>query len=175
VYLSNGDLNKSVANALLNAASDAHSASDGTIPLDNFHITIMNNFILNLPKALIGTVLSPKYMLPIVVAYKGAIAKGSGLILSAKEIMKKLARLFNEIIRGILWRFISEFWRLVKMDLLVFLQNLIFKILKNKTRRYYTIVTALIALLTSLLESGLTDCSTLYALLNKAFCKEEAF
>jgi hypothetical protein len=168
VYLSNGDLNKSVANALLNAASDAHSASDGTIPLDNFHITIMNNFILNLPKALIGTVLSPKYMLPIVVAYKGAIAQGSGLILSAKEIMKKLARLFNEIIRGILWRFISEFWRLVKMDLLVFLQNLIFKILKNKTRRYYTIVTALIALLTSLLESGLTDCSTLYALLNKA-------
>jgi hypothetical protein len=168
VYLSNGDLNKSVANALLNAAADAHSASDSSIPLDNFHISITNSFILNLPKALIGTVLAPKYMLPIVVAYKGVIDQVSSTALTAKDIMKKLAKLFNEIIRGILWKFISEFWALVKKDLLAFLQKLVLKILKNKTKRYYVIVTALIALLTALLESGLADCSTLYGLLNKA-------
>lgn len=168
VYLSNGDLNKSVANALLNAAVDAHAATDGTIPVDNFHISIANTFILNLPKALIGAVLSPKYMLPIVIAYKAAIAQSSSVILSAKEIMKKLSKLFNEIIRGILWKFISEFWALVKKDLLAFLQKLILKILKNKKKRYYIIVTALIALLTTLLESNLSDCSTLYGLLNKA-------
>lgn len=168
VYLSNGDLNKSVAAALLNAAADAHSASDGSIPLDNFHISITNSFILNLPKALIGTVLAPKYMLPIVIAYKGVIDQVSSAALTAKDVMKKLAKLFNEIIRGILWKFISEFWALIKKDLLAFLQKLVLKILKNKTKRYYVIVTALIALLTSLLESGLADCSTLYALLNKA-------
>jgi hypothetical protein len=167
VYLTNKqNLNESVSNALLNAATDAHDQSGGSIPLDNFHISILNNFILNLPKALIGTILSPKYIFPIVVAYKAVITNGE--VNNVKSVMKKLSKLFNEIIKNILWKFISEFWKLVKMDLLIFLQSLALKILKNKNKRYYLIVATLIALLTKILESGIGDCKTLYSLINNS-------
>jgi hypothetical protein len=50
VYLSSKkNLNDAVNNALLNAASAAHETSDYSIPLDNFHLSLLNTFILNLP------------------------------------------------------------------------------------------------------------------------------
>lgn len=161
-------LNDAVNNALLNAASAAHETSDSSIPQDNFHLSLLNTFILNLPKALIGSVLSPKYMLPIVLVYKSVVAGASGLVESAKEIMKKLSKLFNEIIKNLLWKFLAEFWKRVKIDLLNFLQKLALKILKNKAKRYFTIVTALIALLTKLLEMGLDNCDTLFKLISQS-------
>lgn len=167
VYLTNKqNLNESVANALLNAATDAHDQSGGSISLDNLNISLLNNFILNLPKALIGTILSPKYIFPIVVAYKSVIVDNE--VNDVKTIMRKLSKLFNEIIKNVLWKFISEFWKLVKMDLLVFLQSLALKILKNKNKRYYLIVATLISLLTKILQSNVGDCKTLYSLINNA-------
>lgn len=167
VYLSNKkNLNDAVNNALLNAASSA--AAESGIPLDNLHISILNTFILNLPKALIGSVLAPKYFLPIVIVYKSVVSGASSLALSAKEIMKKLSKLFNEIVKNLLWRFLQEFWKRVKIDLLNFLQKLALKILKNKTKRYYVIVSALIALLTKILESGLDNCADLFKLITQS-------
>ena len=161
-------LNDAVNNALLNAAAAAHETSDSSIPQDNFHLSLLNTFILNLPKALIGSVLSPKYMLPIVIIYKSVVAGASGLIESAKTIMKKMSKLFNEIIKNLLWKFLAEFWKRVKIDLLNFLQKLALKILKNKAKRYFTIVTGLIALLTRLLELGLDNCDTLFKLISQS-------
>lgn len=169
VYLSNKkNLNDAVNNALLNAASAAHETSDSSIPPDNFHLSLLNTFILNLPKALIGSVLAPKYMLPIVIIYKSVVAGVSGLVESAKEIMKKLSKLFNEIIKNLLWKFLAEFWKRIKIDLLNFLQRLALKILKNKAKRYFVIVTSLIALLTKLLELGLNNCDTLFKLISQS-------
>ena len=169
VYLSSKkNLNDAVNNALLNAASAAHETSDSSIPLDNFHLSLLNTFILNLPKALIGSVLSPKYMLPIVLVYKSVVSGAGGLVESAKVIMKKLSKLFNEIIKNLLWKFLAEFWKRVKIDLLNFLQKLALKILKNKAKRYFVIITALIALLTKLLELGLDNCDSLFKLITQA-------
>jgi hypothetical protein len=169
VYLSNKkNLNDAVNNALLNAAAAAHETSDSSIPPDNFHLSLLNTFILNLPKALIGSVLAPKYMLPIVIIYKSVVAGVGGLVESAKEIMKKLSKLFNEIIKNLLWKFISEFWKRVKIDLLNFLQKLALKILKNKAKRYYLIITSLIALLTKLLELGLDNCDSLFKIISQS-------
>jgi hypothetical protein len=169
VYLSNKkNLNDAVNNALLNAASAAHETSDSSIPPDNFHLSLLNTFILNLPKALIGSVLAPKYMLPIVIIYKSVVAGVGGLVESAKQIMKKLSKLFNEIIRNLLWKFLAEFWKRVKIDLLNFLQRLALKILKNKAKRYFVIISALIALLTKLLELGLDNCDTLFKLISQS-------
>jgi hypothetical protein len=124
VYLSNKkNLNDAVNSALLNAAASA--SAESTVPLDNLHISLLNTFILNLPKALIGSVLAPKYFLPIVIVYKSVVAGAGSLVLSAKEIMKKLSKLFNEIVKNLLWKFISEFWKRVKIDLLNFLQRLV--------------------------------------------------
>jgi hypothetical protein len=167
VYLSNKkNLNDAVNSALLNAAASA--SSESTVPLDNLHISILNTFILNLPKALIGSVLAPKYFLPIVIVYKSVVAGAGALVLSAKEIMKKLSKLFNEIVKNLLWKFISEFWKRVKIDLLNFLQRLALKILKNKTKRYYVIVSTLIALLTKILELGLDNCADLFKLITQS-------
>jgi hypothetical protein len=167
VYLSNKkNLNDAVNSALLNAAASA--SAESTVPLDNLHISILNTFILNLPKALIGSVLAPKYFLPIVIVYKSVVAGAGSLVLSAKEIMKKLSKLFNEIVKNLLWKFISEFWKRVKIDLLNFLQRLALKILKNKTKRYYVIVSTLIALLTKILEIGLDNCADLFKLITQS-------
>ncbi len=135
ILLSNKkNINDLVDNALLNAASEAKEQSDSSIPLDNFHISILNSFILNLPKALIASVLSPKYFLPIIIVYKSVVSGASSLIESARELMRKLKKLFNEIIKNLLWKFLSEFWRLIKIDLLNFLQKLALKIIKNKNK-----------------------------------------
>jgi hypothetical protein len=163
-----GNLNDSVNDALFNAASDAHNQSDGSIPPDNFHLSILNSFILNLPKALIGSVLSPKYFLPFIVVYKVLVAGIGGIIKTAKQMMKILWKLFNEIITNLLWKFIGEFWRRVKKDLLVFLVDIAASILKKKGRRYRLILLSLIAILTKVLENGLDNCKDLYDLINKA-------
>lgn len=163
-----GNLNDSVNDALFNAASDAHNQSDGSIPPDNFHLSILNSFILNLPKALIGSVLSPKYFLPFIVVYKVLVSGIGGIIKTAKQMMKILWKLFNEIITNLLWKFIGEFWRRVKKDLLVFLVDIAASILKKKGRRYRLILLSLIAILTKVLENGLDNCKDLYDLINKA-------
>lgn len=169
ILLSNKkNLNDLVNNALLNAASEAHEQSDSSIPLENFHISILNSFILNLPKALIASVLSPKYFLPIIIVYKSVVSGASGLVESAKELMRKLKKLFNEIIKNLLWKFLSEFWRLIKIDLLNFLQKLAIKIIKNKNKRYLLIIASLIAFLTTLLDTDFGDCDSLVKLINGA-------
>jgi hypothetical protein len=169
ILLSNKkNINDLVDNALLNAASEAKEQSDSSIPLDNFHISILNSFILNLPKALIASVLSPKYFLPIIIVYKSVVSGASSLIESARELMRKLKKLFNEIIKNLLWKFLSEFWRLIKIDLLNFLQKLALKIIKNKNKRYLLILSSLIAFLTTLLDTDFGDCDSLVKLINGA-------
>jgi hypothetical protein len=163
-----GNLNDSVNDALFNAASDAHNQSEGSIPPDNFHLSILNTFILSLPRALIGSLLSPKYFLPFIIVYKVLVVGVGGVIKTAKQMMKILYKLFNEIITKLLWKFINEFWRRVKKDLLVFLTDIAASILKKKGRRYRLILLSLIAILTKILENGFDTCKDLYGLINKA-------
>jgi hypothetical protein len=163
-----GNLNDAVNDILRNAALDAHNQSDGTIPPDNFHLSILNSFILNLPKALIGSLLTPKYFLPIVLIYKAIVLMGAQVVKTAKEIMKVFWRLFNDVITKLLWKFISEFWKRVKRDLMIFLVDVASRILKNKTKRYRRMLLALIAILTKILENGIDNCKDLYDLINKA-------
>jgi hypothetical protein len=76
--------------------------------------------------------------------------------------MKRLSKLFNLIITNLFWKFIREFWKLVKVDLIAFVLKLAKKILKNKYKRYVVIITALIALLTKILEEGIDNCFDLF-------------
>ena len=167
VYLSkNKNLNDVVSKTLYNAAADAHNQTNDTIPVDNFHINLLSSFILNLPKALIATVLSPKYFLPIVIVYKQLVSDAGNTINDVKVMMKKLHKLFNYIINQLFWKFLAEFWSRVKKDLIEFLAIFAAKILLNKSKKYVLIISSLIALLTKLLETDLTNCETLYALIN---------
>jgi len=166
VYLSNKNLNDVVSKTLYNAAADAHNQTNDTIPVDNFHINLLSSFILNLPKALIASVLSPKYFLPIVIVYKQLVSDAGNTINDVKVMMKKLHKLFNYIINQLFWKFLAEFWSRVKKDLIEFLAIFAAKILLNKSKKYVLIISSLIALLTKLLETDLTNCETLYGLIN---------
>lgn len=167
VYLSKGNLNDAVDDVLENVALSAYQDSGQTIVIDNLHLNLLNNFILNLPKALIGLVLSPKYILPIILIYKSVVMQAGTIIETAKDFMKKLSKFFKEVIKQHFWKFITEFWKRIKKDLLTFLQTIAFKILKKKQRRMLAIVSSLIALLTKLLDKNLGDCNSLFSLIGK--------
>lgn len=162
VYFSNKKpLNELVDSTLARTATQAYLDSDSSIPNINFNLNLMNLFILNLPKALISSLLSPKIFLPIVIVYK-VIKSITGQSINVKTLMKTLSKLFNTIISQILWKFLQEFWKLVKIDLISFVMKIVKKILKNKFKRYLTILKALIAFLVKILESQIDNCYALF-------------
>lgn len=168
VYMSNKNINDAISTTMNNVAMQAHIDSNESIPFQNLQISILNDFILNLPKALIGSVLSPKYLLPIILIYKAVTTGGQNIVGGIKNVMGKLKKFFKEVIQRLLWDFIGEFWRLVKIDLLKFLQSTALRILKNKKKRYYLLIASLLALLGGILALGLDNCDSLYKLINQA-------
>jgi len=150
-----------VTSTLTNVSNYASDNSNSSIPTLNFNISILNSFIFNLPRALVMSVLSPKIFLPILIVYK-LFKSGLSVVLDIKDVMKKLSKLFGTIIKKLFWLFIREFWKLVKRDLLEFIKKIAQKILKNKYKRYLTIVTALISLLKQMLIDGVDNCYDLF-------------
>ena len=95
-----------------------------------------------MPKAMIGTVLSPKFLLPIVVIYKAVVLKGQETLKSAKDLLKKLFKLFTKIIKDIFWKFLTEIWGRIKRDILDFIKQLALKITKikrNISNKFYNL------------------------------------
>jgi hypothetical protein len=167
VYLSStsNNINNVVDDTLRKAAKDAAEQSD--LPLINLNLSLLNTFILQLPKALIGSLLSPKIFLPIVIIYK--LFKSALAQLDVKELMRKLSKLFGVIVKQLFWRFLREFWQFIKRDLIIFLRKLVAKILKNKYRRYVTIVKSLINFLSRLRTiPNFDNCSTLFEAITAA-------
>lgn len=168
VYLINKkNLKELVDSTIDRAATDAYSQSNGGIPSSNFNLSLLSSFIFNVPKAIALSVLSPKILLGIVIIYK--IFK-SGLLNTfedVKTIVKNLSKLFYNVITELFWIFIREFWKLIKSDILFFVSTLAAKIISNKLKRYTLIVTALIALLTKIIDSGIDNCEDLYSAILK--------
>jgi hypothetical protein len=155
------DINDLVDSTINRAATDAFTKSDSSIPQINFNVNLINLFILNLPKALLMSALSPKIFLPIIIVYK-IFKIGVNQAIDVLKSMKDLSKLFWSIVKQLFWLFIREFWKLIKVDLLAFVVKIVKKILKNKYKRYVVIITALIALLTKILEEGIEDCFTIF-------------
>ena len=82
--------------------------------------------------------------------------------LNAKELIKKFKKAITKIVSDLFWLFIREFWRLVKIDLLAFVNEAVQRILKNKYKRYLLIITSLIALLKKILESEIDNCYAIF-------------
>jgi len=164
VYMSNNkNLNDVVNDVLYHTAGEVYEKANQSQPLDNFHISLINKFILSLPRALIAAILSPKYILPISMVLKLV----NNTTKNIKVIMKELSNLFNLIIKEIFWNFITEFWRLVKKELIVLLAKTAKRILKNKTKKYYLMVSSLIALLTKMINLNIDNCNDLYGTISK--------
>jgi len=157
-FMGTENLHKLSDDILNRVAADAYEQSDSSISLDNFRLSMINLFILNLPKALISSILTPKIFFPIVVVYKELY----DVEIDINLLMKRLSKLFYAIISDMYWMFLNEFWRLTKPDLVKFLSVLVMNIIKNKNKRYVTIVKSLISLLTRILEDGFPSCEDLF-------------
>lgn len=155
-----------VDETLEKTANDAHEQSDGTIPAESFNISLINDFIKNLPKALVMNVLSPKLFLPIVIIYKSFKATADQII-ETKELMKKLSKLFFNIIKELFWKFITEFWKRIKVELLNFVRFLVIQILKSKYKRYINILSAIFDILKSANINSLNNSKSLFDEISK--------
>lgn len=166
-FSSKKPISELIDSTLSRTATQASLDSDSSIPQINFNLNLMNNFILNLPKALVSSLLSPKLFLPIVIAYK-VVKSITNQTLNVNELMKTLSKLFFSIIKEIFWKFIREFWRLVKIDLLVMVTGIVSNILKNKNKRYLIIIKALIAFLLKILNEKIDNCYSLFSAVTNA-------
>ena len=170
IYFKNKNINDNVSKTLYNVAADVHSQTNDTIPVDNFHISLLNSYILQLPKALMGTVLSPKYFLPVVLIYKQLVSFGGNAVTEVKVLMNKMNKLFKLILDKLMWKFLSETWNRIKKDLGEFLVLLTTTIVKNKYKKYVLIIGSLIAILNKVLQNlgDVDNCNTLFSSISKA-------
>ena len=154
VYLGGDD--KSIINTLKKSASDV-----GDDP-NNYYLSLFSKFLTKIPIALLSTILSPKMLLPMVLAYKMLV---DNVDQDVKKFLLKIKNIIMKIMGQLFKIFILAFWSVIKMELLKFLVKVAFKFLANKLKRYKTIVLALIALLVKLLDTDLTDCTSLFSLI----------
>ena len=169
VYLENRVNNRDwIDGALSKAATDAYEQSDFSIDLPSFKISLNLSFIINLPKALVMSIISPKMFLPIVAIYKLFVAESKNVITDVKVLMKKIKKLFLCIIDKLFWKFIREFWKRLKADLKNFLEKVVKRILREKLKRYYVIIAALVALLKKIIEDGIDNCQDLFEAISLA-------
>lgn len=151
------------------SAIDAYEQSDFSINLPDFQISLGLGFIINIPKAVVMSIISPKMFLPIVAIYK-LFTPGITIDtnITAAEMMKRLKKLFICVITKLHWKFIGELWKRLKSDLKNFLIRIVRRILREKLKRYYIVVMALIALLKKIIEDGLDNCADLFAAIGAA-------
>ena len=160
-FLNKKPIDENINNTLNKSATEAYEQSGSGVNLEGFQLSLFNSFILNVPKAIIASILSPKIFFPIIVAYK--IVKGINL--NVLEIMKRLSKLFYKIIVDIFWKFIKIFWGFIKKDLISFIKDIAATILKNKLKRFKSIILALITLLTKILNTNIGSCEEIYNLI----------
>jgi hypothetical protein len=158
-----------VRKTLDKSAVDAFEQSDFSIELPDFQLSLNLSFIINIPKAMVMSLISPKMFLPIVTVYKLFTPDVDiETNLDAKSIMKALKKLFICIVTKLYWKFLRELWKRLKSDLKNFLQRIIRKILRDKLKRYYVVIAALIALLKKIIEDGLDNCTDLFSAISAA-------
>ena len=170
VYLSSetNNLSQLSDSILANAGSNAALNSGSDVPPIQFQLELISGFILNLPKAIVSNIINPKFIFPIVVAYK---AIKSVTIDDVKDFMKQMSKLFFKIIKDVFWRFIQEFWKLIKRDLLVFVAELAAKILSKKYKRLIAILLSIISILREILSKNLDNCLELFSTIIQAITK----
>lgn len=160
-YSTKKDINDLIDSTLNRVATDSASESDSDIPDERYIHFMLNSFILQVPKAIVLSVLTPKLLLPIVAMYK--MIKGN--VGNVKEVMKAMSKLFYNIIKGLFWKYVREFWKFIKKELIVFISNLVQNIIRNLLKRYRAIISSLIGILTKILESGVDNCEDLFGLI----------
>ena len=155
------NIDENINNTLKKAAIDAYGQSDDSIYLEGFELSIMTDYIKQIPRALVSSILSPKMLFPIALGYQMLRAE----VVEVKVMMKELSGMFYDLIKTLFWNFIKEFWALVKRDLLVFVKKVATTIVLNQFKKIKGIILSLISLLLRVLESGIRSCEDIFGAL----------
>lgn len=151
-------IDENVINTINKAAVDAYEKAESGLALEGFQLSLLGKYIKRIPRAIVSALLSPKIFFPIVVSYK--LLKG--LIMTAKEIMKVLYNLFFNMVKSVFWKFMREFWGLIKKDLLNFVKKIAAQILMNKLKKIKLIVQALINIIKRVLKTDIGSCTDIF-------------
>lgn len=152
-----------VDDILADYAKDIYSSEDLNISIKTLNLSLIEKFITTIPKALISTVLTPKFVFPIAIIWKQL----RGIDIDVKDLLKELNKLFFNVLSKIFWNFITQFWSFVKKDLITFLGKLTSSIIANKYKRYVTIITSIIDIIKKILTTSIGSCNDLFTIMSK--------
>lgn len=164
VYLANKKGHVEALNATLNkVAKDASLASDGSIHINNIHISLNSFCISSLVKAMLGSVFSPKLMLPFAILWKLLKAATSQTVTGVKKLFKYFSKVIFGILQDIFYKFITIFWKKVKPELINMIIDFVPRIFKNAKKKYIRIIKSLIRLLALAIPFiDIKNCNELY-------------
>jgi len=113
----------------------------------NVQPVIDTNFIKLITNGIIGAMMSPKVMLPIMVMLKAQGDNISDTINSLKDFLKNFKQFAINVVSRVGAIFIEELFNLIKADILQLVQGVIKDIIKEKVKKKLTMILKLIALL----------------------------
>lgn len=113
----------------------------------NFELKVNTDFLLNIPKAIVYSLLSPKVLLPLFIMLKAVGQNISDFIKSFVDFVKKFKKCMIKMISKISEIFIKELFNMISKDIKRLLTNLVREISKEKAAKKYIIIAKLVAIL----------------------------
>jgi hypothetical protein len=143
----------------------AKEAASGETDLSFLDFSIGLNFqsLKQLPKALLSTVMSPKFLFPIAVFWKMLKEQTANAIVDVQTLMKNVTKFLYNTLKDIYNKFLEIFWKIVKPQIAVILKDLIKRIMKNSKSKLKRIILALIDILSMVIPFlGVKNCEDFY-------------
>jgi hypothetical protein len=114
-------------------------------------VVVDTNFIKLLTNGLIGALITPKMILPIMTMYK-ALGNTIDNIKSFVDFAKTFKKFFINLVSKVGAIFVEELYKLIKEDILKLAQQVITDILKEKQMKKYVMILKLIGILLAIIK-----------------------
>jgi hypothetical protein len=138
----------------------------------NPQVVVDTNFIKLITHGMIGALITPKMILPIIVMYKALGNTLADNIKTFTDFAKIFKKFFINLVSKVGAIFVEELFKLIKEDILKLIQQVIGDIVKERAFKKYSMILKLIALLLAIISviSDYRRCKSLvdeiFAILN---------
>ena len=117
----------------------------------NPQVVVDTNFIKLITNGMIGALITPKMILPIIVMYKALGNTLADNIKSFVDFAKIFKKFFINLVSKVGAIFVEELYKLIKEDILKLVQQIIKDIVKEKIVKKYAMILKLLALLLAII------------------------
>lgn len=108
----------------------------------NFDVSI----IKNLPNAFVGSLFSPKILLPMLIMYKSLNPNQSLSFSSLTDFIKKFKRFFTQLVSILGSLLVREIYKVLKKEIILLLRTLVKDLSKEQALKRYAIISSLVVL-----------------------------